>query len=119
MPRQLLRHQSPRQPPRPQRPNETNMKGSGLFRLREFCMFVKKQRICSCAKTTQIYQSCNRDGNSEGRSASTPVLDTSFELPVVSPPATSPISTWSPEEFDYDDYAKEISMSVIDAENQI
>ena len=43
-----------------------------------------------------------------------PVLDTSFELPVVSPPAAPPIGTWSPEEYDYDDYAREISMSVFE-----
>ena len=49
----------------------------------------------------------------------TPVIDTSFELSVVSPPAPPPIGTWSPEEYDYDDYAREISMSVFDAEKQI
>ena len=48
-----------------------------------------------------------------------PLLDTSFELPVVSPPAPPPIGTWSPEEYDYKNYAREISMSVFDAENQI
>ena len=42
-----------------------------------------------------------------------------FELPVVSPPAPPPVGTWSPESYEYDDYAKEISMSVFDAENQI
>ena len=48
-----------------------------------------------------------------------PAPNTSSELPVVSPPAPPPIGTWSPEEYDYDDYAREISMSVFDAENQI
>ena len=48
-----------------------------------------------------------------------PARDTSFELPVVSPPAPLPIGTWSPESWDYDDFAREISMSVFDAENQI
>ena len=47
-----------------------------------------------------------------------PAPDTSFELPVVSPPAPPLIGTLSPEEYEYDDYAREISMSVIDAENQ-
>ena len=47
----------------------------------------------------------------------TPAPDTSFELPVVSPLAPLPIGTWSPEAYDYDDYAREISMSVFDAEN--
>ena len=48
-----------------------------------------------------------------------PALDTSSELSVVSPPAPPPIGTWSPEEYDYDDYAREINLSVFDAENQI
>ena len=48
-----------------------------------------------------------------------PVADTSFELPIVSPPAPPPVGTWSPESYEYDDYAKEICMSVFDAENQI
>ena len=46
------------------------------------------------------------------------VLDTAFELPVVSPPAPPPIGTWSPEDYDYDNYAREISMSAFDAESQ-
>ena len=48
-----------------------------------------------------------------------PALDASSELPVVSPPAPPLIGTWSPKEYDYDDYAREISLSVFDAENQI
>ena len=48
-----------------------------------------------------------------------PAPDRSFELPVVSPPAPPPIGTWYPEEYDYEDNAKELSMSVFDAENQI
>ena len=46
-------------------------------------------------------------------------VDTSFELPVVSPPAPPPFVTWSPEKdyADHKDYAKEVSMSVFDAEN--
>ena len=45
-----------------------------------------------------------------------PVVETSFDLPIVSPPA--PPSNWYmvPE---YEDYAREVSMSVFDAENQI
>ena len=116
MPRQCLRHQSPRPPPLLQLQTEANQKGSGLFQLREFCMFRKRQRFCSCAKTAQTHQSRNRDGNSR-RSAST--TNTSFELPVVSPPAPPPIGTCFPEEYDHDDHLKEISMSFFDAENQI
>ena len=48
-----------------------------------------------------------------------PAAETEFELPVVSPPAPPPVGTWSPESYEYDDYAREISMSVFDAENQI
>ena len=48
-----------------------------------------------------------------------PASETYFELPVVSLPAPSPIGTWSPENYEYEDYAKEISMSVFEAENQI
>ena len=48
-----------------------------------------------------------------------PATETSFELPIVSPPAPPPVGTWSPEDYDYDNYAWEISMSVFDAENQI
>ena len=40
-----------------------------------------------------------------------PVVETSFELPVVSPPAPQPIGTWSPEEYNYADYEREVSMS--------
>ena len=48
-----------------------------------------------------------------------PATETQFELPVVSPPAPPPVGTWSPESYEYDEYAREISMSVFDAENQI
>ena len=48
-----------------------------------------------------------------------PAAETSFELPVVSPAAPPQIGTWSPEEYNYEDYEKQISMSVFDAENQI
>ena len=51
--------------------------------------------------------------------AQPPFPDTDYELQVVSPPAPPPVGTWSPVEYDYDDYAREISMSVFDAENQI
>ena len=37
----------------------------------------------------------------------------------MSPPAPPPVETWSPESYEYEDYAREISMSVFDAENQI
>ena len=45
--------------------------------------------------------------------------ETYYELQVVSPPASPPVGTWSPESNDYEDYTREISMSVFDAENQI
>ena len=44
---------------------------------------------------------------------------TYYELQVVSPPAPPPVGTWSPESYDYEDYTREISMSIFDAENQI
>ena len=47
-----------------------------------------------------------------------PAAETSFELPVVIPPAPPPIWTWSPEEYNSEDYEREVSMSVFDAENQ-
>ena len=47
-----------------------------------------------------------------------PAIETSFELPVVSLPPPPPVGTWFPEEYDYDEYAREISMSVFDAENE-
>ena len=47
------------------------------------------------------------------------VLDASFVLPVVSPPAPPQIGTWSPKEYDYDDNARKISVSVFDVDNQI
>ena len=49
----------------------------------------------------------------------TPAAETSFELPVVSTPAPPQIGTWSPEEYNYEDYEREVSMSVFDAEKQI
>ena len=51
--------------------------------------------------------------------AQPPVPDTDYEMRAVSPPAPPPVGTWSPVDYDYDDYAPEISMSVFDAENQI
>ena len=47
-----------------------------------------------------------------------PAIETSIELSVVSPPPPPPVE-WSPEEYDYNEYAREISLSVFDAENQI
>ena len=85
MPRQLLRHQSPRQPPRLQHKS-----------------------------TNPVTETVIQEEALQPR-----VLDTSFELTVVCPLAPPPIGTWSPEEYDYDDYAIEIRMSVFDVENQI
>ena len=48
-----------------------------------------------------------------------PVVKTSFDLLIVSPPAPLPVGTCSPENYEYEDYAREVSMSVFDAENQI
>ena len=48
-----------------------------------------------------------------------PALETYFELQVVSPPAPPTIGTWSPENFEYEYYARGTSMSVFDAGNQI
>ena len=48
-----------------------------------------------------------------------PAPDTYYELQVVSPSAPPPVGTWSPESYEYEDYAREISTSVFDAENQI
>ena len=48
-----------------------------------------------------------------------PVPDTDYELTIASPSAPPPVGTWSPEEYNYEDYAREVSMSVFDAENQI
>ena len=48
-----------------------------------------------------------------------PATETYFELPVVSLLAPPPVETWSPESYEYEDYVREISMSVFDAENQI
>ena len=48
-----------------------------------------------------------------------PVVETSFDQPIVSPPAPPPVGTWSPENYEYEDYAREVNMSVFDAENQI
>ena len=47
-----------------------------------------------------------------------PVVETSFDLPIVRPPAPPPVGTWSPENYEYEDYAREVSMIVFDAENQ-
>ena len=47
-----------------------------------------------------------------------PVAETSFELHNVSPPAPPPVATWFPKIYEYEDYAREISMSAFDAESQ-
>ena len=47
------------------------------------------------------------------------VVETSFDLPIVRPPAPPPVGTRSPENYEYEDYAREVSISVFDAENQI
>ena len=44
------------------------------------------------------------------------VVETSFDLPIVSPPAPAPVGAWSPENYEYEDYAREVSMSVFDAQ---
>ena len=51
--------------------------------------------------------------------AQPPVPDTDYELRAVSPPAPPPVGTWSPVDYNYDDYAREINMSVFDDKNQI
>ena len=51
--------------------------------------------------------------------AQPPAPATNYELRVVSPTAPPPVGTWSPKSYDYEDYTREISMSVFDAENQI
>ena len=48
-----------------------------------------------------------------------PVPDTDYELTIASPSAPPPVGTWSPEEYNYEGYAREVSMSVFDAENHI
>ena len=48
-----------------------------------------------------------------------PAVETSFELPVKSPPEPQPVRTWSPVEYDYADYEGEVSMNVFDAENEL
>ena len=48
-----------------------------------------------------------------------PVPDTDYELTIASPSAPPPVGIWSPEEYNCEDYAREVSMSVFDAENQI
>ena len=50
-----------------------------------------------------------------------PAVETSFELPVVSPPdpRICQLRTSPPEEYDYADYESEVSMSILDSENQI
>ena len=51
--------------------------------------------------------------------AQPPAPATYYELQVVSPPAPPLVGSWSPESYDYEDYTRETSMSVFDAENQI
>ena len=48
-----------------------------------------------------------------------PAPDTYYELQIVSPLAPPPVGTRSPKSYEYEDYAREISMSVFDTENQI
>ena len=43
---------------------------------------------------------------------------TYYELHVVSPPAPPPVGTRSPESYDYENFTREMSMSVFHAENQ-
>ena len=47
------------------------------------------------------------------------VAETSFELPIVSQTAHPPVGTRSPESYENEEYAREISMSVLDAKDQI
>ena len=118
MPHQLLRHQSPRQPPRLPRLNRNEPE-------RPHIISASKVRYDRLATTLLLCQSGTNppipviETVIQEEALQPPAPDTSFELPVGSPPAPLPIGTWSLEEYDYDDYAKEISMSVFDAENQI
>ena len=39
-----------------------------------------------------------------------PAVETSFELPVVSQAESQPVGTWSPEEYNYADYERDVSL---------
>ena len=69
----------------------------------------KKQKLDNPVSATVLQE----------EAAEPPAPATYYELQVVSPPAPPPVGTWSPESYDYEEYTREISMSVFDAENQI
>ena len=116
MPHKLLRHQSPRQLPRLPRLNRNEPERPQNF-------FGFESSVCSVSDDSAPVPKRHKSSNPVietviQEEALQPLApDTSFELPVVSPPAP-PIGTWSPEEYDYDENARENSMSVFDAENQ-
>ena len=86
--------------------------------------FGFKNSVCSisdnCAPASKRQKTANPviETILKEEASQPPATETEFELPVVSPLAPPPVGTWSPESYEYDDYAKEISMSVFDAETQ-
>ena len=119
MPRQLLRHQSP-----PQRLLRQLLSQNGPEKLP--IISVSRSQYAPSAIIFPLR--CQNDKKTinpvietviQEEAPQPPTADTSFELPVVSPPAPPLNGAWSPVEYDYKDYAREVSMSVFDAENQI
>ena len=100
MPHQLLHHQSPRQPARLPRLNQNESKRPQIISAskvnEDSAPVPKRHKSTNLVIETVIQQEALQP----------PAHETPFELPVVSPPATPPIGTWSPEEYDYDDYAR-------------
>ena len=114
----MLRHRSPRQPlRRPHRKPKENEEPQKFFCFENSVCSIsddsapapKKQKTVNPVIETIIQEEASQP----------PAIETDFELPVVSHPAPLPVGTWSPETYEYDNYPREISMSVFDAKNQI
>ena len=116
---QFLRHRSPRQPLRLPHRKPKKRRAPDHFGF--------ENSLCSISDDSAPAPKRHKTANPvietiiQEEASQPPATETYFELPVVSPPAPPPVGTWSPEsyEYEYEDYARDISISVCDAENQI
>ena len=119
MPPQLLRHRSLHQPHRPlhQTPKET-VEPQIIVILKIPCAQLEMTLLLLHPKRPKTANPVIKTIIQE-EASQPPVSETYFEQPIVSPPAPPPVRPWSPESYECEGYAREISVSVFDAENKI
>ena len=96
------------------------MSSSGLLQFRELNLLCESSRVDPGAQTTtpRITKSVIETVIQE-EASQLPVVETSFELPVVSPRIRPLTNTPAELEYDSADYERQVSMSVFEAEDQV